>query len=100
MCAGLIGHRALAMTGDAQTVGVYDFGAVAHIVTQVAFYQKKKIFALTKPGDAQGQNFAKSLGAVWVGDSGQSTPQLLDAAVIFAPPGSSRQPCASLRTSG
>jgi propanol-preferring alcohol dehydrogenase len=87
LCAGLIGYRALAKTGDAVRVGLYGFGAAAHLVAQVAFYQRRKVFAFTRPGDFEAQQFARSLGAVWVGDSTHTAPEELDAAIIFAPVG-------------
>lgn len=87
LCAGLIGYRALGMTGDAQKIGFYGFGASAHILLQVARYQRKEVFAFSRPGDVASQQFAEKLGAVWVGDSLQSPPTSLDAAIIFAPAG-------------
>jgi len=87
MCAGLIGYRSLKFTGDAQRVGIYGFGASAHIITQVARWQGRRIYAFTRPGDLAGQTFAKTLGAVWAGDSTGPPPDELDAAVIFAPVG-------------
>jgi alcohol dehydrogenase, propanol-preferring len=87
LCAGLIGHRSLKMTGDAARLGIYGFGAAAHIVAQVARYQGRKIFAFTRPSDARAQAFARELGAVWAGDSEEMPPEELDAAIIFAPVG-------------
>jgi propanol-preferring alcohol dehydrogenase len=87
LCAGLIGYRAYAMTGDAQRLGVYGFGAAAHIIAQVARAQGKQIYAFTRPGDLRSQAFALSLGAAWAGDAGSAPPVLLDAAIIFAPDG-------------
>lgn len=87
LCAGLIGYRAYAMIGDAQRIGLYGFGAAAHIITQVARQQGKEVYAYTRPGDMRSQAFARSLGAVWAGDSTQSAPALLDAAILFAPSG-------------
>jgi propanol-preferring alcohol dehydrogenase len=87
LCAGLIGHRALAMTGDAEVVGIYGFGAAAHIVAQVLRHQGRTLYAFTRPGDAQAQHFAASLGAAWSGDSDRMPPRPLDAAIIFAPVG-------------
>ena len=87
LCAGLIGHRALAATGDAERVGLYGFGAAAHIVAQVAKYSGRRVFAFTRPGDRTGQTFARSLGCVWAGDSDGEPPEPLDAAIIFAPAG-------------
>ena len=87
LCAGLIGYRSLAMTGDAHRLGLYGFGASAHIVAQVAVHQGREVYAFTKPGDAQAQQFARSLGAVWAGGSDEPAPVQLDAAIIFAPVG-------------
>ena len=87
LCAGLIGYRSLAKTGEARRLGIYGFGAAAHIVTQIALHQGRQVFAFVRPGDREAQAFAKSLGAVWAGDSDKSAPQLLDAAIIFAPVG-------------
>lgn len=88
LCAGLIGYRSLRMTGEAKRIGIYGFGAAAHIVTQVAVWQGRELYAFTRTGDAAAQTFATRLGAVWAGDSDQSPPELLDAAIIFAPVGS------------
>jgi propanol-preferring alcohol dehydrogenase len=87
MCAGLIGYRTLCMAGDARLVGIYGFGAAAHIVAQVARHQGRRIFAFTRPGDIAAQDFARSLGAEWAGGSDQPPPEPLDAALIFAPVG-------------
>ena len=87
LCAGLIGYRSLSKTGDAKRLGIYGFGAAAHIVAQVAKFQGREVFAFTRRGDTAAQTFAKSLGAVWVGDSGTSPPEKLDAAIVFAPVG-------------
>lgn len=87
LCAGLIGYRAYAMAGDAERVGIYGFGAAAHIIAQVARQQGKQVYAFTRPGDTRSQEFARSLGAVWAGDSGTIPPVALDAAIIFAPLG-------------
>lgn len=87
LCAGLIGYRALRFTNEAKNLGFYGFGSSAHILIQVARYQGKKVFAMTKKGDAAHQNFAKKLGAVWVGDTTQQCPAELDGAIIFAPAG-------------
>jgi propanol-preferring alcohol dehydrogenase len=87
LCAGLIGYRALRLAGDAPRLGLYGFGAAAHIAIQVARYRGRKIYAFTKPGDLAGQDFARSLGAVWAGDSDKLPPEQLDAALIFAPAG-------------
>jgi propanol-preferring alcohol dehydrogenase len=87
LCAGLIGYRALTMAGDAERLGLYGFGAAAHIVCQVARRQGRRVFAFTRPGDESAQAFARSLGAEWAGGSGDSPPEELDAAIIFAPVG-------------
>ncbi len=87
LCAGLIGYRSLVMAGDAERVGLYGFGAAAHIVAQVAHYQKRQVYAFTRPGDTAGQEFAQRLGADWAGGSDQPAPEELDAALIFAPVG-------------
>jgi alcohol dehydrogenase, propanol-preferring len=88
MCAGLIGWRCLKKAGDAGHLGIYGFGAAAHIIAQVALWQGRRIYAFTRPGDAAAQDFARSLGAHWAGDSDTLPEQRLDAAVIFAPVGS------------
>jgi len=87
LCAGLIGYRSLKKAGDASRLGIYGFGAAAHIVAQVARHQGRQVFAFTRPGDSAAQQFAKSLGAAWAGDSTSSPPETLDAAIIFAPAG-------------
>ena len=87
LCAGLIGYRSLVMAGDAQRLGIYGFGAAAHLIAQVALHQGRKLFALTRPGDTQSQKFALELGAAWAGDSTSRPPEPLDAAIIFAPVG-------------
>lgn len=87
LCAGLIGYRALAAAGDAERLGLYGFGAAAHIVAQVARHQGRRVFAFTKPGDTAGQAFARDLGAAWAGGSDAGPPEELDAAIIFAPVG-------------
>jgi propanol-preferring alcohol dehydrogenase len=87
LCAGLIGYRAMRMAGDAQRLGIYGFGAAAHIVAQVARFQGREIAAFTRRGDAQAQAFARSLGAAWAGNSDDAAPFELDAALIFAPVG-------------
>lgn len=87
LCAGLIGYRALRLAGDAQRVGLYGFGDSAHIITQVARYQGRRVFAFTSPGDTKKQAFARTLGAEWAGDSLTPPPEPLDAALIFAPVG-------------
>ena len=88
LCAGLIGYRSLVMAGDAQRLGIYGFGAAAHLVAQVAVHQGRRLFAFTRPGDQEGQRFALDLGASWAGDSTVLPPEPLDAAIIFAPVGS------------
>ena len=87
LCAGLIGYRALRMCGDARRLGLYGFGAAAHILCQVARWQGREVFAFTRPGDAPAQALARDLGAAWAGSSGERAPQPLDAAIIFAPDG-------------
>ncbi len=87
LCAGLIGYRSYRMTGDATHIGLYGFGAAAHIITQVALQQGKHIYAFTRPGDTQSQAFAKQLGVDWAGDTDQTTPVTLDAAILYAPAG-------------
>jgi propanol-preferring alcohol dehydrogenase len=87
LCAGLIGYRSLRMTGDGERLGIYGFGAAAHIVAQVARHQGRRVFAFTRAGDVQAQEFARDLGAVWVGESEEKPPKELDAAIIFAPVG-------------
>jgi propanol-preferring alcohol dehydrogenase len=87
LCAGLIGYRSLVKAGNGKRIGIYGFGAAAHIVAQVARFQGREVFAFTRRGDTEAQAFAKSLGAVWAGDSGSSPPEKLDAAIIFAPVG-------------
>ena len=87
LCAGLIGHRALRMAGDAERIGLYGFGASAHIVCQVAVHQGRDVYAFTRPGDDVGQTFARALGAVWAGDADERPPEPLDAAIVFAPAG-------------
>jgi alcohol dehydrogenase, propanol-preferring len=87
LCAGLIGYRSLKMAGDAERLGLYGFGAAAHIVTQIARHQGREVFAFTRDGDEEAQNFAREMGALWAGDSSQPPPEELDAAIIFAPIG-------------
>jgi propanol-preferring alcohol dehydrogenase len=87
LCAGLIGYRSLAKTGDAKRLGIYGFGAAAHIVAQVAVFQGREVFAFTRPGDRSGQDFAMALGATWAGESTAAPPVPLEAAIIFAPVG-------------
>jgi propanol-preferring alcohol dehydrogenase len=88
LCAGLIGYRSLAKTGTAKSLGIYGFGAAAHLIAQVAVWQKRDIYAFTRPGDTAGQDFARRLGAKWAGGSDTLPPEKLDAAIIFAPVGS------------
>ncbi len=87
LCAGLIGYRSLRMAGDAERLGLYGFGASAHIIAQVARHQGRRVFAFTRSGDREGQAFARELGAEWAGDATQPPPEELDAAIIFAPIG-------------
>jgi propanol-preferring alcohol dehydrogenase len=87
LCAGLIGYRSLRMAGDARKIGFYGFGAAAHLLAQVATYQGREVYAFTRPGDREGQAFARSIGAVWAGGSDTLPPEQLDAAILFAPVG-------------
>jgi alcohol dehydrogenase, propanol-preferring len=87
LCAGLIGFRSLRLAGDAERIGFYGFGAAAHILTQVAAWQGRRVHAFTRAGDADGQRFALELGAVWAGSAAEGPPEPLDAAIIFAPAG-------------
>jgi propanol-preferring alcohol dehydrogenase len=87
LCAGLIGFRALRLAGDGERLGFYGFGAAAHILAQVAISQGRRIFAFTRRGDSEGQQFARSLGCAWAGASTEAAPEELDAAIIFAPVG-------------
>ena len=87
LCAGLIGYRALGAAGEGRRLGIYGFGAAAHIVAQLARFQGRDVFAFTRPGDAAAQEFARTLGAVWAGASDEPPPSTLDAAIIFAPVG-------------
>jgi propanol-preferring alcohol dehydrogenase len=87
LCAGMIGFRSLRLAGDAERLGLYGFGASAHIVAQVARFQGRRVFAFTRSGDAAGQQFARELGAEWAGGSDERPPEELDAAIIFAPVG-------------
>jgi len=87
LCAGLIGYRALRLVGDAERIGFYGFGASAHILCQVAVDQGRRVFVFTKEGDAEGQEFARSLGAEWTGASTEAPPEELDGAIVFAPAG-------------
>jgi propanol-preferring alcohol dehydrogenase len=87
LCAGLIGYRALRLAGEAERLGFYGFGASAHILCQLAVHQGRRVFVFTREGDAEGQEFARSLGAEWAGASGETPPQELDGAIVFAPVG-------------
>jgi propanol-preferring alcohol dehydrogenase len=87
LCAGLIGFRSYRMVGDARRIGIYGFGAAAHVITQVAVHDGRHVFAFTSPGDGRAQEFARTLGAVWAGSSTETPPDPLDAAIIFAPVG-------------
>lgn len=87
LCAGLIGWRCLKFAGQGKNIGLYGFGAAAHIVIQIARYQGRQLYGFTKPGDKAGQEFARSLGAAWAGGSDKEPPEPLDAAIIFAPVG-------------
>lgn len=87
LCAGLIGYRTLRMAGDPRTVGIWGFGAAAHLVAQVARFEERTVFAFTRPGDAASQEFARSLGVAWAGGSDELPPVPLDAALVFAPVG-------------
>lgn len=87
LCAGMLGYRSLRKTGDPLRLGIYGFGAAAHLIAQVAIYEGRQIFAFTRAGDDAGQDFARKLGAVWAGGSDQIPPEKLDAAIIFAPVG-------------
>lgn len=88
LCAGLIGYRALRLAGDADVLGIYGFGAAAHLIAQVALWQGRTVFAFTRPGDTASQSFARSIGCQWAGDATQAAPAPLAAALIFAPVGS------------
>jgi propanol-preferring alcohol dehydrogenase len=87
LCAGLIGYRSLLAAGHAQRLGIYGFGAAAHIIAQVARWQGREVFAFTKAGDVEGQEFARQLGASWAGGAEEAPPQAMDAAILFAPAG-------------
>jgi len=87
LCAGLIGYRALRMTGEASRIGLYGFGAAAHIIAQVAIYEGREVFAFTRPGDLAAQDFARSLGCFWAGSSLDRAPSELESAILFAPDG-------------
>ena len=87
LCAGLIGYRALVMAGDARSLGLYGFGAAAHILAQIAVWQGRRVHAFTRPGDESKQAFARSLGCLWAGGANEAAPEPLDAAIVFAPVG-------------
>lgn len=87
LCAGLIGHRSLRVAGDVERLGLYGFGAAAHLVAQIAVHQGRRVFAFTRDGDGEGQEFARHLGAAWAGASTEQSPEPLEAAIIFAPVG-------------
>ena len=87
LCAGLVGYRSLVMAGEAERLGLYGFGAAAHIVIQVARHQGRRVFAFTRRGDTEAQSFARALGAEWAGASGEAPPEELDAAILYAPVG-------------
>lgn len=88
LCAGLIGYRSLVMAGDGKRLGIYGFGAAAHLVAQIATFQRREVYAFTRPGDGEAQDFARELGAVWAEDSNSLPPVELDSAILFAPVGS------------
>jgi propanol-preferring alcohol dehydrogenase len=88
LCAGLIGYRSLRMAGDAERLGIYGFGAAAHLVAQIALHEGRRVFAFTRDGDTETQDFARGLGVSWAGASTEPTPEPLEAAIIFAPVGS------------
>ena len=87
LCAGLIGHRSYRMAGEGEHLGLYGFGAAAHIIAQVAVHEGRRVYAFTRPEDSEAQDFAREMGAVWAGSSDQRPPEELDAAIIFAPVG-------------
>jgi propanol-preferring alcohol dehydrogenase len=87
LCAGLIGYRALRLAGDGERLGIYGFGAAAHILAQVAVHQGRRVCAFTRPGDGEGQRFAREMGAAWAGGTDERPPDELDAAILFAPAG-------------
>jgi len=87
LCAGLIGYRAYRKAGEARNIGLYGFGAAAHILAQIARHEGRRVFAFTRPGDTEGQAFARQLGAVWAGSSTEPPPEALDGAILFAPVG-------------
>src|SRR5256714_4235546 len=88
LCAGMLGYRSYRKTAEAIRLGIYGFGNAAHLISQVAVYERKEVYAFTRPGDAAGQQEARALGAVWAGGSDETPPKKLDAAIIFAPVGS------------
>ncbi len=88
LCAGLIGYRALRLAGDAERIGIYGFGAAAHLITQVALFEERIVYAFTRPGDVMAQIMARELGCEWASGSDEAPPEELDAAIIFAPVGS------------
>jgi alcohol dehydrogenase, propanol-preferring len=100
LCAGLIGYRAYRLAGDARRLGIYGFGAAAHLIAQVAAAQGRHVFAFTRPGDADGQAFARKVGAAWAGGSDEAPPETLDAAIIFAPVGALVPPALAAVTRG
>jgi alcohol dehydrogenase, propanol-preferring len=101
LCAGLIGYRAYRLAGaEAKKVGLYGFGAAGHILSQVAKYEGRSVYSFTKPGDVQGQEFARSLGSIWAGGSDEQPPDKLDAAIIFAPVGALVPAALSILTKG
>ncbi|MCZ6805111.1 MAG: zinc-dependent alcohol dehydrogenase family protein [Proteobacteria bacterium] len=87
LCAGLIGYRSYKMTNEAKRIGIYGFGAAAHIIAQIAIQQERDVYAFTRKGDTEAQAFAKKIGAIWAGNSDEQAPELLDAAIIYAPVG-------------
>src|SRR6185436_11161904 len=87
LCAGLIGYRSLRLAGDAERVGLYGFGAAAHIIAQVTRFQGRRVYAFVRPGDTAARRFAERLGVEWVGDSTERPPEALDAAILYAPVG-------------
>jgi propanol-preferring alcohol dehydrogenase len=87
LCAGLIGQRSLTMAGDAERLGLYGFGAAAHLIAQVALHQGRRLYAFTRPGDTAAQDFARAMGVHWAGGSDETPPEQLDAAILFAPVG-------------
>ena len=87
LCAGMLGYRSYRKTGDAKRLGIYGFGNAAHLIAQVAIYERREIYAFTRPGDDVGQKEARSLGAIWAGGSNESPPEKMDAAIVFAPVG-------------